>query len=80
MNTSHIGLDSVATHSFESNASEEEGMVTDIIHRMRAVQDYIEHMDSVDEDNGYADGYDSQGEMSTLIQRLANAAESLRTL
>jgi len=67
--------------SFESNASED-SMVADVVQRMRRIKYYIDHIDSIDDegDGSVVDGYDSQGEMSELIKRLTNAAESLRVL
>lgn len=74
---SQLGLDSTGSKSFES---EEESVVKDMIGRMRRVQEYIDAMD-VDNEEIESDGsYDSHGEMTDLIRRLANAAESLRTL
>jgi hypothetical protein len=65
--------------SFESNASADSSMVTDAVDQMRRIKDYIEQNDSLDVGSD-SESYNSQGEMSELIQRLANAAESLREL
>jgi len=65
--------------SFESNASAESSMATDAVEQMRRIKDYIEQNDS-DDVGSDSDSYNSQGEMSELIKRLANAAESLREL
>ena len=54
-------------------------MVTDAVEQIRRIKDYIEKNDSVDVGSD-SDSYNSQGEMSELIKRLANAAESLREL
>jgi hypothetical protein len=62
-------------------------MVTDVVERMRKIKDCIKQIDSVDDDelldtNTNDDEYRNsrEGEMSELIERLANAAESLREL
>lgn len=65
--------------SFESNASADSSMVTDAVDQMRRIKDYIEQNDSLDVGSD-SESYNSQGEMSELIKRLANAAESLREL
>lgn len=64
--------------SFESNASAVT-LVTDAVHRMRRIKDYIYQNDSAEESGGSDEGsYNSR--MSELIQDLTNAAESLRTM
>lgn len=66
------------TNSFDSHSSAD-SIVTDVVQRMRRIKDYIERIDSGDEGGGSDSGdYDSQGEMSELILRLTNAAETLR--
>lgn len=67
--------------SFESNASAV-SLVTDAVHRMRLMKDFIYQNDSTDESGGISEegSYNSRGGMSELIQDLNNAAESLRTL
>jgi len=76
---SQVGLYSKASKSFESDLSEE-SIVKDMIGRMRRVQEYIDAMDDDNEEIESDGSYDSHGEMTDLIRRLANAAESLRTL
>lgn len=64
--------------SFESNESAVT-LVTDAVHRMRRIKDYIYQNDSAEESGGSDEGsYNSR--MSELIQDLTNAAESLRTM
>ena len=64
--------------SFESADT----MVTDVMERMRRIKDYIEHIDSVeDEGEGSVHSNGSQqGEMADLMKRLTNAASQLRDL
>jgi hypothetical protein len=72
--------------SFGSHSSTGSSMVTDVVERMRKIKDCIKQIDSVDDDeldtNTNDDEYcnSREGEMSELIERLANAAESLREL
>ena len=69
--------------SFGSNSSTGSTMVTDVVERMRRIEDCIKQIDSVDDESNTNDNeyYNSrEGEMSELIDRLANAAESLREL
>jgi hypothetical protein len=68
----------LATNSFESHESQEK--LSGLLQQMRFVQNQIERLDSSELDDGSEGGYESQGEMAELIQRLANAAESLRSL
>ena len=69
--------------SFGSNSSTGSTIVTDVVERMRRIEDCIKQIDSVDDESNTNDNeyYNSrEGEMSELIDRLANAAESLREL
>eukprot|EP00970_Alexandrium_tamarense_P020316 scaffold15082_cov207-Alexandrium_tamarense.AAC.3 len=74
--------DSISQDDSNCNRHEISGNeVTEILHRMRHVQDQIEQIETIDGDDVLSlKRCDSQGEMAELIQRLANAAESLRTL
>ena len=70
-----------SANSFDSFASED-SVLKDISERIRHVHNEIEQMDSSDEsddDEAIIEGSDSQEEMLQLINRLNNAAESLRT-
>jgi hypothetical protein len=69
----------LASDSFESHGSQGE-IMTGILQQMRLVQDQIEQLECAELDDGSEGDYESQGEMAELIQRLANAAESLRSL
>ncbi|KAL7490227.1 hypothetical protein ACHAW6_016016 [Cyclotella cf. meneghiniana] len=69
----------LASESFESHGSHRV-LMTGILQQMRLVQDQIEQLECSELDDGSEGDYESQGEMAELIQRLANAAESLRSL
>ena len=57
-------------------------MVTDVMERMRRIKDCIEHIDSTEDEvegSTHSNG-SQQGEMTELMKRLSQAAESLREL
>ena len=72
-----VGITINNVGSFGSYASSEDSMVNGVVERMRVIKNYIEQVDSLDDDVSV----DSQDdEMTELMQRLASAAESLREL
>ena len=72
-----VGITLNNVGSFGSYASSEDSMVNGVVERMRVIKNYIEQVDSLDDDVSV----DSQDvEMTELMQRLEIAAESLREL
>lgn len=67
----------LASKSFESKECQEK-LMSGIMHQMKLVQDQINHLDSADMDDESKGSQESQG-MAELLERLAHAAESLRS-
>ncbi|KAL3788603.1 hypothetical protein HJC23_005262 [Cyclotella cryptica] len=70
----HLASDSFGSHGSQGK------LMSGILQQMRLVQHQIEQLECSEVDDCSEGGYESQGEMAELIQKLANAAESLRSL
>ena len=64
--------------SFGSHESDDIAITKHVTSRIQKIKDYIERTNSADSGDG-SENYESEGEMTELMNRLTRAAESLKT-
>ena len=73
------GTRGLEAFSFDSHESNDIAITQHVTSRIQKIKDYIGRTNSADSEDGSIDNYESEGEMTELMNRLTRAAESLKT-